>query len=93
MRPHVPVERAQPGELLPLVAGQLAEQRPLAVHHLVVRERQHEVLVPRVHHRERQVVVMPAAVDRLSGDVRERVVHPAHVPLEREPEPAALGRT
>ena len=63
------------------------------MHHLVVRERQHEVLVPGVDEREREVVVVPAAVDRLPGDVPERVVHPAQVPLEGEPEPAGLGRT
>jgi hypothetical protein len=60
------------------------------VHDLVVRERQDEVLGERVHERERQLVVMPAAVDRLVLEVRERVVHPAHVPLEAEPEPAEV---
>ena len=92
VRPHVPEERAQAGELLPLVARLLAEQRPLPVHDLVVGEREDEVLVPGVDHRERQLVVVPPAMDRLQRDVRERVVHPAHVPLEGEPEPAAVGR-
>ena len=40
----VAVEQPQVGELLPVVAGHLAEQRALAVDHLVVGERQHEVL-------------------------------------------------
>ena len=91
MRPHVRVERAQRRELLPLVARHLAEQRPLPVHDLVVRERQHEVLVPGVHHRERQLVVVPAPVHGLLPEVAERVVHPPQVPLEGEAEPAAVG--
>ena len=36
--------------------------------------------------------MVPAPVHRLLGDVVERVVHPAHVPLEREAEPSAVGR-
>ena len=51
MRPHVRVERAQVRELLPAVARHLRQQRALAVHDLVVRERQDEVLVPRVDER------------------------------------------
>ena len=60
---------------------------------LVVGERKDEVLVPRVHHRERELVVVPAPVDRLVGRVVERVVHPAHVPLEGEAEapPSSAG--
>ena len=92
MRPHVPVEGPQCRELLPLVARDLAEKRALAVHDLVVREGQDEVLVPRVDEREGQLVVVPPPVHGLLGDVVERVVHPAHVPLEREAEPSAVGR-
>ena len=92
MRPHVAVERAQVGEALPAVAGHPPEQRALAVHDLVVRERQDEVLVPGVDQREGQLVVVEAAVDRLLREVLERVVHPAHVPLEAEAEPAEIGR-
>ena len=53
------------GQLLPAVAGHLAQQRPLAVDDLVVADRQHEVLAPGVHERERQLVVVVLAVDRL----------------------------
>ena len=42
---------AQVRELLPLVAGHLADERALAVHDFVVRQRQHEVLGERVHQR------------------------------------------
>ena len=62
------------------------------MHDLVVRERQDEVLVPGVDHRERQLVVVEAAVHGLLREVLERVVHPAHVPLEAEAETAEIGR-
>ena len=46
--PHVGQVGAQVGQLLPAVAGHLAQQRALAVHDLVVAQRQHVVLRPRV---------------------------------------------
>ena len=92
MRPHVR-RRARAGSRT-AASGRPAcgEQRALAVHDLVVRERQDEVLVPGVDHRERELVVVEAAVHRLLREVLERVVHPAHVPLEAEAEPAEVGR-
>ena len=90
-RPLQPVEHPEVGELLPPVARLLAEERPLAVHHLVVGEREHEPLRVRVHRAERQIVVMPLPVDGFVGEVRKGVVHPPHVPLQVEPE-AALRR-
>ena len=86
------VQQAQVGEPLPVVARHLVEQRPLAVHDLVVAERQHEVLARRVHRPERDLAVVPLAMDRVAFDVRERVVHPPHVPLAAEAEPADVGR-
>jgi hypothetical protein len=65
MRPHEAVQRAQVGEFLPVVAGHLADQRALAVHHFVVRERQHEVLGEGVEQAEGQLVVVVAAMDRV----------------------------
>ena len=73
------------------VARHLVDQRALAVHDLVVRQRQDEVLRERVDERERQLVVVVAAVDRVLLEVRQRVVHPAHVPLEAEAEAAQVG--
>ena len=58
------------------------------MHDLVVRQRQDEVLVPRIDEREGQLVVVEAAMDRVVLEIRERVVHPPHVPLEPEAEPA-----
>ncbi len=92
MRPHVGVQAAQVGELLPAVAGHLVDQRALAVDDLVVRQRQDEVLAERVDERERQLVVVVAAVDRVLLEVVQRVVHPAHVPLESEAQAAEIRR-
>jgi hypothetical protein len=44
MGPHLPVQRAQIGELLPFVARHLANQRALAVHDFIVRQRKKEIL-------------------------------------------------
>ncbi len=87
-----PIVGAQRGELLPRVARHPRDQRALAVHDLVVRERQHEVLGERIHEAERDLVVVPLAVHRRAPHVGERVVHPPHVPLEAEPEAAGVGR-
>ncbi len=92
VRPHPAVEGAEVGELLPAVAGHLGEQGALAVDHLVVREGEHEVLAERVVQPEGEVVVVVAPVHRVLGEVAEGVVHPAHVPLEAEPEAAAVDR-
>ena len=90
--PHRSVQQAQVGEALPLVAGHLVEQRALAVDHLVVRERQDVALGEGVHAAERELVVVVAAVHWFTTEVLQRIVHPAHVPLEAEPEPAIGGR-
>ena len=37
-------------------------------------------------------MVVILAIDRLPGDIAERVVHPAHVPLEAEAQPAEMRR-
>ena len=92
VRPHGREVGPHVGQLLPAVAGHLAQQRALAVHDLVVADRQHEVLAPGVHQRERHLVVVPLAVDRLVLHVLQRVVHPAHVPLQAEAEAAQVGR-
>ena len=45
-----------------------------------------------VHGAEGELVVVELAEDGVAREVGERVVHPAHVPLEAEPEPAHVGR-
>ncbi len=76
------------GAPLPPVARHLGDQRPLAVHDLVVGDRQDVVLAVRVDHGEGHLAVVVLAVHRLLGDVLQRVVHPAHVPLQAEAEAA-----
>src|SRR3954464_5341925 len=86
MSPHVCQERTKVGELLPTVARHLAQERPLAVYHLVMGQRQDVVLGVGVRHRQRQLAVMVLAVDRWLRAVGQRVMHPAHVPFEAEAE-------
>ena len=87
---HPAEQEPQVGELLPLVARHLGDERTLSMHDLVVRKREHEVLAERVEHPERQVLMMELAVHRLALEVIERVVHPAHVPLHAESKAADI---
>ena len=60
------------------------------MHHLVVRERQHEVLAEGVDQAEGQLVVVVAAMDRIAREIAQAVVHPAHVPLLVKAQAATL---
>ncbi|EPH44640.1 putative Linear gramicidin synthase subunit C [Streptomyces aurantiacus JA 4570] len=86
--PHEGQVGAVVGAPLPPVAGHLRHQRALAVHHLVVGERQEVVLAVRVDHGEGQLAVVVLAVHGFVPDVLQGVVRPAHVPLQAEAEPA-----
>ena len=90
--PHVAVVGAQVGELLPGVAGHPRQDRALAVHHLVVAERQNEVLGEGVEQAEGHLVMMPAAMRRILAHVFQGVVHPPHVPFVAEAQAAGPGR-
>ena len=92
MAEHEAVIGAQIGKALPVVAGHPAEDRALAVHDLVMRQRQDEIFRKRVVQAEQDVAVMMLAVDRILADVVQRVVHPAHVPFVAEAEPAKFDR-
>ena len=77
-----------------LSPGILSIKRALAVDDLVVRQGQDEVLGEGVDQAEAQAGRGVLAVDRVGFvEVAERVVHPAHVPLQAEPEPAEVGRS
>jgi hypothetical protein len=91
--PLIGQQAAQPGRLHVVVSGHAAPQCALAVHYLVVADRQHEVLAEGIQHREGDLVVVVAAVYRISLDELQCVVHPAHVPLHRKTKPAKVGRT
>src|ERR1700704_3533603 len=62
------------------------------MHYLVVRQRQHEVFMEGIQQTEAQLVVVPAPVYGLLGDVAQRIVHPAHIPLEAEAQSTHVWR-
>ena len=90
MRHHEAVERAQILEFCVVFAGHLVDERALAVHDLVVRQRQDEILGVGIGHREGQVVVAALAPERVERHILQHVVHPAHVPFEEEAEAAVV---
>src|SRR5262249_21654681 len=61
---HEAVIGAQIGEALPLIARHAAENRTLAVHDLVMGQRQDEVLEECVMQAEKNLAVMVFSVDR-----------------------------
>ena len=61
------------------------------MHDFVVREGQNVVFAERVGDGKRQFVVHALAEERVGLDVRQRVVHPAHIPLVVEAQ-SAEGR-
>src|SRR5215472_2299433 len=92
MAPHVGEISTQIGEALPAVAGHLADQRSLAVHRLVMAEREDEILVKSVKQPKGEIVVMVFTMDRVERHVLQAIVHPPHVPFEAETEPADIDR-
>ena len=89
---HVAVQRAQTAELIFIRRRHLADERALAVHDLIVRERQDVVFGKGVHEREGDLVVHVLAEERVRRAVAQHVVHPAHVPLEVEAQTAVVTR-
>ena len=87
---HIGEEQPQVSEFLPFVARHFADQRTFSVHHLVMAQRQHEILVERIEHAKGQLVVVVLAVDGVLLEIGERVVHPAHVPLQAEPQASQM---
>src|SRR6185369_9737557 len=92
MPAHVAVQRSKVCKLLPDVSRHLVQQRSLAVDDFIVRERQDEVLTECVHQAESQFALMILSIKRISLEVLERVVHPAHVPFEIKAEPSVGNR-
>jgi hypothetical protein len=77
VRPHPTEQRAQAREALPLVARHLRQQGSLAVHDFVVTDREDEILRERVQQTEREIAVMPTAMDRIVLEVRKvSCIHP-----------------
>src|SRR5215475_6544678 len=57
-----------------------------------MREGEKKILGERIHHAESQFVLEVPAQVKWFGEVLERVVHPAHVPLEVEAEASISDR-
>ena len=62
------------------------------MNHFIVGQGQKKVFVVCVQHAKGQFVVMEFSMHRFPAHVAERVVHPAHVPLEAKPQPTVIGR-
>ncbi len=92
MSEHEAVIGAQIREALPFIAGHAAEDGALAVHDLVMRQRQDEVLREGVVQAEQDVAMMEFAMYGILADVFQRIVHPAHIPFVAKAEPAMLDR-
>ena len=65
----------------------------LAVHNLVVRERQQIVFVAEIMHRPEQLAMIARTQIRLGLTELERVVHPAEIPFVVEAQAALVHRT
>ena len=91
MRGHVAVQRTQTAELVFIRGRHLADERALAVHDLIMRERQDIVFGEGIHERERDLVVHILAEERVGRAVAQHIVHPAHVPLEVEAQTAVIA--
>ena|SRR5438477_1282293 len=90
-KPLITEERPQIRKLLPIVPRHAADQGTFPVYDLVMRERQEEILVMMVKHREGEIVLMVFAINGVALEITEGVVHPAHVPLEREAQSTEVG--
>jgi hypothetical protein len=75
LREHEAQKQAQVGQFLPVVAGHLRQERPLAVDHFIVRQRQHKVLGESIEHPEGQLAMVIFAVNGIEAEVSESIVH------------------
>jgi hypothetical protein len=63
------------------------------MHHFVMRKGQDEVLGKRVHAAKAELLVVIFAMDRVVRQILKRVIHPTHIPLQAEAQPADMRRT
>ena len=85
--------RPQVGKLLPAVTGHLGQQRTLAMHNFVVRQRQHKVLVECVDQAKGHLAMVVSAMNGVTRHVGQRIVHPAHIPLVVKAQATCIGGT
>ncbi len=86
-----PKIRPQIGKLLPTVPRHLAQQGFFPVHHLVVGQGQHKMLAVGVPHAKGELVVFIAAIQRITGQVIQGVVHPSQIPFVAKAQAAHIG--
>ena len=72
--------------------GIFTQERALAVDHLIVRQRKHEILGEGVDHAEGEIIMMIFAMDRIFLEVFQSVVHPAHVPFHAKAQTPGVRR-
>ncbi len=89
---HVPQEDPQIGKTPPFIAGHFSQERPFAVDHLIVGERQDKILAVGIHHGKGEPVVVILTMNGLLPEVQKGVVHPSHVPFEAETKAPKVGR-
>ena len=82
--PHKPQIGAQICELLPRISWHFLNEGTLSVNDLIVRKWKDELLREGVDESKRQLIVMMRAVNGITLDILERVVHPPHVPFVGE---------
>jgi hypothetical protein len=82
--PHVCEEGTHISKFEFITARHLVEQMALAVHHLIVAERQHEVFGVVIPDGKSDIALVELAEPMVKLEVIEHVVHPAHVPLQIE---------
>src|SRR5579859_6487784 len=88
---HECVKRPQVSELLPVVAWHFVQHATLHMHHFIMGKGQHEPFGKRIYEGKVQLTLMVLAVNRLTMEILENIVHPAHVPLERKAKATLAG--
>ena len=83
---HIAQQESEVGVLLPIVAGHFAEQRPLAIDDLIMRQGQDEIFVEGVEEAKRQRIMVELTMDGIVVHVLQHIVHPAHIPFQPKPE-------
>src|SRR4026207_1117768 len=90
---HEAIEGTEVGESLPLVTGHFVEQRSFPVHNFIMREHKNEIFIEGIEEPKRNLILVKSAVDWIVAEVVQHVVHPTHIPFEREAESSSIGGT
>ena len=92
MRHHIAHKCPHTRKLLRLVAWHFIDQRPFSVYNLIMGNRQNKVFGKGINERKGDIVVIEFTVNRIKRHIMQHIVHPAHVPLVVEAQPAAVRR-